>query len=298
MTEQHPDPIAEGLAQGGQRIIQILALGIASKQMYSGFVQKREAAEAARDRAAAAQADADQRAAFDQARAIWAPAHDRQWLQNADILKVAQAWGAAAPFAAEGHPGAASAVDKCEQRLRDLHPHAMSHYDRLRASGQDPLAAMRQATPFFNRDPNVREGHPVSTAALKEGTGARWAANPHGPSRQEWEAARQERRAHQIIDEFQARMRDRSGPELLPLQMRTLLETVTNLPEPIIAKVVQTRTAPDSNRSDQTRTPSEVSADDFPQLITEAIYGIRSTLAQTGRPTPHLPGARPDHPKP
>jgi len=52
---------------------------------------------------------------------------------------------------AGGRPG--------EDRLRRLRPDAMEHYDWLRDHGVEPVQAMRQAAPFFDRPP-ARPGEP------------------------------------------------------------------------------------------------------------------------------------------
>src|SRR5205823_897426 len=75
------------------------------------------------------------------------------------LIDTAQAWGAAMPYADRAvpwyEPAAATAQRKCEERLRDLHPHAMARYDRLRAEGMSPADAMRGAAPLFARPARV-----------------------------------------------------------------------------------------------------------------------------------------------
>lgn len=50
---------------------------------------------------------------------------------------------------------AAEAMHACEARLRQLHPHAMEHYDRHRAQGMSRPDAMWAAGKYFERDPNL-----------------------------------------------------------------------------------------------------------------------------------------------
>ncbi|GAA2614204.1 hypothetical protein SMC26_24100 [Actinomadura fulvescens] len=296
MTDQHPDPIAEGLAQGGQRIVQLAALGTAFQQWDSQRRQHQKAVRLAQDKSAKAQAEQERQAAYNQARAVWAPAHDRQWLRQADLSNVATAWCAAVPYARDGDAAAASAVRKCEKRLRDLHPHAMSHYDRQRANGLNPLEAMRHAVPFFDRDPNVREGDPVQTRQLCPGDGTRWAANPQGPSREEWETARQEHRAHRILDEFQTKLTRQGRTHIPASELHTLLDVTTNLPNHIIDKVVQARTITPSATADMSRTAAEVSADNFPNPITEAMAQTQSPgPSSTAKPAAPSTHHRPRH---
>ncbi|MEU8124949.1 hypothetical protein AB0C21_40080 [Spirillospora sp. NPDC049024] len=201
-----------------------------------------------------------------EARSRWVRAHDSNWLRQANLLQVAEAWGAAVPYA-PGNASAALAVRKCEERLRRLHPHGMSHYDRFRSEGMDSLDAMAQAAPFFTRDPNVRPGDPgPHQRELHEGTGAEWAARVHGPERSGWEEARQEQRASQIADELRTTLR-LQGREPQPEELRTVLEITTNLPDHIIAKVVPTTPGPTSARGSDV----ERAAEDFPLTIDEAL---------------------------
>ena len=108
MTDQHPDPIAAGFSHGGERMIQILAMASALRQGYAQRAARLRAAELAQDTAAERAESAAQQAAFAQARAQWVRAHDRNWLQQAGLLHVAEAWGAAVPYAADSSSAAAA----------------------------------------------------------------------------------------------------------------------------------------------------------------------------------------------
>jgi hypothetical protein len=232
MTDNHPDLITEGFAQSGQRLVQVISLAAISRQAHARRRQRLSDARAAKDAAAEIRITNEIRAASEQARSQWAPAHDHQWLRQADLLQVARAWAAALPYA-ENSPAAAAAVRKCEQRLRELHPHAMAHYDRFRTSGMSPEDALRDAVPFFTRDPKVRTGHSSpDRQPLGAGTDTEWAATEHGPTRTEWEEHRQEQRGHQIVHD-----RIQRDPEIRPDELRTALVNDTNLPEHLIAKI-------------------------------------------------------------
>lgn len=261
MTDQHPDPIAAGFSHGGERMIQILAMASALRQGYAQRAARLRAAELAQDTAAERAESTAQQAAFAQARAQWVRAHDRNWLQQAGLLHVAEAWGAAVPYAADSS-SAAAAIRKCEKRLRDLHPHAMTHYDRARADGMEPLDAMRKAAPFFTRDPDVRTGQPATARPeLTKGSGAEWAATIYGPNRSDWENARQEQRAHHLANQLSNRLRGH-GREPNSDELRTALETATNLPNEVISKVAVT-----SGSSTQARLADE----GFPFTIDQAL---------------------------
>lgn len=114
----------------------------------------------------------------------------------------------------------------------------MEHYDRIRTTVLSAEDAMREAAPFFARDPNVRTGHPATTLALTEGTSPRWAANEHGPHRSEWDEQRQRQRAQQLIAGIRADCKDRQLPEPTHAELRTALEITTNLPGRIITSAL------------------------------------------------------------
>lgn len=164
MPEQHSEPIAEGLTHTGQRLTQFIALAVIGGQAYQRRLQRVQHAQRTQHLEAHRQAELARRALFEQARSRWAPVHDPKWLQQADLLQVARAWSAAIPYST-AHRAAAIAVDKCEERLRRLHPHGMGHYDRFRNQGLSRLEAIL----FFARDPNVRTGEPAGerTAATR-----------------------------------------------------------------------------------------------------------------------------------
>ncbi|QFG22891.1 hypothetical protein [Actinomadura sp. WMMB 499] len=281
MTQQHPDPINEGLIHSGQRIVQIVTLAVGAKEAWDRRRSRLKLAEQSAEIHA-------RRAALAEARSRWSLAHDRKWLHQANLIDVAEAWGAAVPYAAE-NASAASAVGKCEERLRELHPHAMSHYDRFRAENKDPLAAMREAAPYFDRDPNIRTGEPAAPRKeLHEGAGDRWAATVHGPDRGEWEEARQEQRGRQIADDLRTRLQAQ-GREPEPQELRTVLEVTTNLPEHIIARAVPAPAGPSRHHRTTDTGPA---AEDFPLPIDQA-------LAMTAnQPFPSASARRSEAPSP
>lgn len=254
MTEQQfPDPLNEALARTGERGVQVVSIVAAVNQ------------QALRWRAAMNEKNARRRAAElralelerQRARLLWAPAHDRAWLSQADLLQTARVWGAALPYADRGSkqfdPTAGSAMHKCETRLRTLHPHAMSRYDRLRQDGWEPAAAMREAAPLFDRPPNVHESGPAAGAhgaltAAPPGTiperGAVFTLFPHGPSKSEYLAVR---RAHRITENLTASAHEQGRRPLGREDLRTVLEAVTNLTPDIIDHV--TSAIPEASRA-------------------------------------------------
>ena len=89
-----------------------------------------------------------------------------------------EAWGAALPYADRNvpwhEPAAAAAITHCEERLRQLHPYAMAHYDRLRAKASAQRgdarsrATVRPPSPAPGR---VRCSAPHAAAAPQPGIG-------------------------------------------------------------------------------------------------------------------------------
>jgi hypothetical protein len=184
-----------------------------------------------------------------QARLSWAPAHDPQWLAHADLPQTGRAWASAASYA-DTDPAAPSAMRKCEDRLRRLHPYAMARYDRLRGDGASPLDAMRETAPLFGRPPHARPGDPAPfRRALDVGAGtdatqsadrplADLAAPLPADDSDDWA----EQRSRQIVDRLQSSARTAGRPELGPDELAMILEAVTNLPEDMIGRL--TRNAP------------------------------------------------------
>jgi hypothetical protein len=157
----HPDPFGEAARRALQRTIQIASSAATGAQIliHLRANQARLAAEQQEQARAArlAQARADRAAAL----ASWAPGLDPTWLRQADLIQTARIWGAAVPYADPADPwseaSAAIAVQRCEERLRVLHPYAMRRYDANRSQGLALVEAMRAAAPFFAYAPNPYE---------------------------------------------------------------------------------------------------------------------------------------------
>ena len=160
-AETHPDPFQDAMGHGLQRTVQIVSCAVTAAQVYV-YQQRTQARVAAeRDERARRALTAQMRADREAARAGWAPALDPDWLRQADLIQTARTWGAAMPYADRAvpwyEPAAATAMRKCEERLRDLHPYGMARYDRLRADGLGPAEAMQQAAPVFARPPQAHD---------------------------------------------------------------------------------------------------------------------------------------------
>lgn len=157
---RYADPLEEALSHGSQRVAQFASLAGAMSQV---VIQRRaihDALVSGREDDRAQRALRQQAQALrEQARLSYAPAHDPQWLAQADFVQTARAWGGAACFA-DSDPAASLALRRCEGRLRELHPYAMARYDRLRTEGMTPLDAMRETVPLFARSPTSAPANP------------------------------------------------------------------------------------------------------------------------------------------
>jgi hypothetical protein len=246
-ADHHSDPVGEALSYSSQRAAQIGSLVAAGVEM---GLRRRALSRARRDArgAAALRAAQDQeRAAREQAKAGWAPAHDPRWLAQADVIQAAGAWGAAAPYA-DADPAAASAMRRSEDRLRFLHPYAMARYDRLRQEGAGPLDAMNEAAPLFARAADARPGQASPRQQIGTGPATAQAGPASGtvddaglaqpsPAQDQdvdpgiWE------RGRRIAAGLQARARAERGRELNRDELITALEAATSLPAEVIARL-------------------------------------------------------------
>lgn len=243
----YTDPLEEALGQASQRVAQFASLTGAMAQVVLQRKALYDARQAARDDERAIRVINEQERLIQrQARLGWAPAHDSRWLAYADLLQAARAWANAASYA-DTDPAAASAMRKCEDRLRTLHPYAMARYGRLRGDGTSPLDAMRETVPMFGRAPHARPGDP---APSRRALGAeappdttpsadRPVPDPAEPPRADDSDDRAEQRGRQIIERLQAGAHTAGRPELVPDELAMILEAVTNLPEDMIGRLTQ-----------------------------------------------------------
>ena len=217
----HPDPFQDALSHGLHRALQVASSVITGAQVYVYLKRTQARAVAERDERARRALAAQIRADRDAARSGWAPALDPGWLRRADLFQTAQAWGTAMPYADRTmpwyEPAAATAMRKCEERLRLLHPYAMARYDRLRGEGMGPADAMREAAPLFGQPSHARDGEYTDRLVLDAGNDENltWTATapqpgPAGPGGLA-PATAQEQRGRQIVEALQARARD-AGP--------------------------------------------------------------------------------------
>lgn len=257
----YTDPLEEALSHSSQRVAQFASLAGAMAQVVLQRRALAKARNAAReDESAIRLLDEQERLIHQQARLSWAPAHDQQWLARADLLQTARAWGGAACYA-DTDPAAASALRKCEDQLRTLHPYAMARYDRLREEGMSALDAMREAAPLFGKAPDVRVGDPAPAKPALDANPAvdlgvvadEVAAEQQGPNSEADDHDAAELRGRQIIERIQASARAAERPELQPAELAMVLEAVTNLPEDVIGKLTLEAAAEDRARSEERR---------------------------------------------
>jgi hypothetical protein len=259
---QHTNPLEEALSHGSRRVAELASLTGAMAQVVLQRRALHNARNAADHQAATRILDEQERLIYQEARLSWAPAHDPQWLGTADLLETGRAWASAASHA-DADPAAASAMRKCEGRLRVLHPYAMARYDRLRADGMSPLDAMHETAPFFSYSPDARVGDPVparlaladSTAdtAQDASTADQAPGNPAEPEPAPVDDQQAEHRGRQIVVRLQSGARAAGRPELGADELVMVLEATTNLPGEVIDKLTRQAAAGSSARSEDHR---------------------------------------------
>ena len=244
-SDNYPDPFQDAMQHGLQRAIQITYAVVTGAQIYLHHQKIQARAAAERDERVRRALNTQIRADRDAARAGWAPALDPDWLRQADLVQTARAWGAAMPYADRAvpwyEPAAATAMRKCEARLRDLHSHAMARYDRLRADGMGPAEAMREAAALFTRPSRVHDAPFTPRPALDAETPEQ-VPDEHGAGRAGFDAhaaaQAQEQRGRQIIDALQEQAHAYGRDLLGEDEQRSVLEAVTNLPPAVIDRIV------------------------------------------------------------
>ena len=252
---QYPDLFQDAAWTAAREIVEVAPVIAALARAYLQHRARAERTRAVHDEQAKRALQAQERAERDAARQWWAPANDPQWLRAANLTDTTAAWCAAVHYAdpatASFEPSAAAAVEHCEARLRELHPHMMTRYDRLREDGLERVEAMRETAPLLMRSPNVREhGGRARLALTNQGLGHPWVDAVHGPGREGFDAHVAEvevARGKRIIGTLQARARAEGRSPLSEDEQRTFLEATTNLPPELIRRAV-TPAAPPKRR--------------------------------------------------
>jgi hypothetical protein len=255
MDSNHPDPFQDAIQLGLQRAVQLGSCALTAAQVYLYQQRSHARAVAERDEKGKRALNAQIRAEREAARARWAPALDPEWLSHGSFMQTAEAWGAAMPYADRAvpwyQPTAATAMRKCEERLRYLHPYAMARYDRLRADAMSPADAMREAAPLFASPSHAYDAPFTPRRTLAVGNGGPVWTSPPDPqaSAPMVEAGVLERRGRQILDAIQGRAREQGRRPLASAEQRTVLETITSLPPEIIDRIVPPDTSAGLARS-------------------------------------------------
>jgi hypothetical protein len=245
-SDRHADPFGEALSHSSQHAAQMVSLLAAATEV----AMRRRALHHARQTALQEQdrlmIQAKERALRAQFRARWAPALDPRFPAQADLLQAGRAWGAAAPWA-DTDPEAATALRRAEERLRTLHPYAMTQYDRLCSEGASPLDAMRGSVHLFLREPHARPGQPApARAAVDAGLAGAGPTPTPGDDGGPGQPAsgldphrEAERRGRGIAERLQARAVQDRGAALSPGELATALEASTSLPGETIARIAR-----------------------------------------------------------
>jgi hypothetical protein len=243
-ADHHPEPFGEAFSYSSQRAAQMVSLVAAAAEVAAHRITARNARQAARHEQDRRALHEQERAEHAQARTLWAPAHDRQWLAQASLFQAARVWGAAAPYA-DTEPDAASGMRKTEERLRALHPYAMARYDRLRTEGASSLDAMREAAPLFAREPHARPGPSGTRLRIEPGSPSpnliqettTSGDNPAEPSPHQDFNQEAENRGRQIAHRLRTTAQAEPGSDLSPDELAIALEEKTNLPTEVIRRI-------------------------------------------------------------
>lgn len=170
ISSNHSDPLRDAIQDSVYRAVQVGSFALTATQVYAYHRRTQARITAEQDQRARRALHAQVRAERDADRARWAAALDPAWRDRASLIETAQAWGAALPYADRNvpwhEPAATTAMTRCEERLRQLHPYAMAHYDRLRSEDLGPAEAMREAAPLFARHPRARDAASVPRPVL------------------------------------------------------------------------------------------------------------------------------------
>jgi hypothetical protein len=246
----HSDPIGEAFSHTSQKAAQFISMAGAAYEIAA----RRKAIHAARQTARTQQqlrsVEEQGQALREAARARWAPALNARGLAQADLVQAGRVWGAAAAYA-DSDPQAAAALRRAEERMRALHPYAMSRYDRLRHEGAPPLAAMQNIIYLFARKPDARPGQPARPRPVIEpgtpgtsprldagevvGTDTAEPAPGPDPEQVAWQ------RGQQIAAQMQERAMAERGSRLSPDELAVALEANTTLPAEVIARLARTQ---------------------------------------------------------
>jgi hypothetical protein len=243
-SDVYPDLLGQAVSHSSQRLAQMGSLLASWAVVEARRKERRNAAKTARSQRELETLREQERAAYKLARAGWAPALDRTWLAQADLLQAARTWSAAAAYA-DADPEAAAAATRSEERLRTLHPYAMAWYDRLRAEGAGRFEAMREAMPLFTRAPHARPGGPAADRRQLAASATAQAAGPHDtlpqpePGPEPDPASQEEQRGRQIVSRLQARAVEERGSELSPDELATVLGATTTLSPDAIARLAR-----------------------------------------------------------
>ena len=242
-SDVYPDVLGDAFSSSSQRLAQLGSLVTAAAMMEVRRKAQDNAVNATRSQRKLRALHEQQRAERLSARVGWAPAHDAKWLGQADLLQAARVWSAAAAHA-DADPAAASALRKCEERLRVLHPYAMAWYDRRRGEGAGAVEAMRETVPLFGRAPHARPGEPAAErrglaapGGLEDASRDAAAGSVREPDRGSGAERQAELRGRRIVRQLQARAMAERGYALSPDELATTLGATTTLPGDVISRL-------------------------------------------------------------
>jgi hypothetical protein len=161
-----PDHAEDPLAAAGARVAGYVTVAVVVAEAAAQIGAARARDRAAVDEQRTAALRAGHQGDYARARLDWAPILDPTLRGQTGVRAAGLVWARAQQWRPD--PEAERVSTLAEDRLRTLRPDVMARYDRLRAEGADPIAAMRRVADAFDA-PTARTGQPApARAALTE----------------------------------------------------------------------------------------------------------------------------------
>src|SRR5664279_3195119 len=151
MADHAEDP----LAAAGTKVAGYVSVAVMVAEAAAQIAAARARDRAATDERHTAAVRAQHQADSARARMGWAPFLDPKLRAQASVHDAGLVWARAQQWRPD--PEAERVTALAEDRLRTLRPDVMARYDRLRAEGADPIAAMRRVADAFEA-PTARAG--------------------------------------------------------------------------------------------------------------------------------------------
>jgi len=159
------------------KAIQFVQIAVMAAEGVAVLAAARAEARAAKTEAGAADLLSSIEAARIPAERLWQPALDATQRGQLNDRQALTAWSAAQPWR-DVDPAAGEASDASVERLRELNPAAVDHYDVLRSKGIAPEHAMRAVVPLLTADPRLSTASATRGGAIHNSADAVAASYP------------------------------------------------------------------------------------------------------------------------